>query len=194
MAARPDTVPAADARRILLDAQGLAADPARKASPAPVFRAIERMGYVQIDTIQVVERAHHHILRTRFDGYRPALLAKLLEKDRKLFEQWTHDLSAIPARWFPYWLPRFERRRAVDAPWKDERRRPYYGEDPQGLVAHVLERVEKEGPLASRAFEPEPGSPTPWGGKPARHVLEHLFYTGRLLVSRRDGSPRGARP
>ena len=63
-------IPAAAARRALLHAQGLLANPSARTAPAVVGRMIDRMGYVQIDTISVNERAHHHILGTRFDGYR----------------------------------------------------------------------------------------------------------------------------
>ena len=58
-------------RRLLLGGQGLLSDPARRATPAAVYKQVEAMGFVQVDTINIVERAHHHILRSRFDGYRP---------------------------------------------------------------------------------------------------------------------------
>ena len=98
-----ERVPVAAARRLLLDAQGLLADPRRRATTAAVYELVERMGFVQIDSINVVARAHHLILGSRLDGYRPALLDRLLERDRSLFEHWTHDAAAVPTAWFPYW-------------------------------------------------------------------------------------------
>ncbi len=87
------TVSAATARRLLLGAQGLLDDPRRKATPDALYELIERMGFVQIDSINVVERAHHLILAARMQGYQPRLLERLLERQRRLFEHWTHDAS-----------------------------------------------------------------------------------------------------
>src|SRR5882672_11042314 len=110
----PLTISAGDARRLLLRAQGLADDPAKvaPATPRAVARLVEQMGFVQVDTISTVERAHHLILAARMNGYRPPLLARVLERDRLLFEHWTHDASIIPIKWYAHWRPRFERYRA----------------------------------------------------------------------------------
>jgi hypothetical protein len=62
------------------------------------MKLIERLGFVQLDSINVVERAHHLTLSSRLDSYSQPQLKKLLEKDRSLFEHWTHDASAIPTR------------------------------------------------------------------------------------------------
>jgi uncharacterized protein YcaQ len=183
--ARLESVPAESARRLLLDGQGLLADPGRRATPAAVCRQIERMGFVQMDTINVVERAHNHILFTRFDDYRPRMLEKLLERDRKLFEHWTHDASVIPTAWFPHWLPRFERyRRRLRARGWWRRR---MGGDPEGVIRHVLERITSEGPLMSKDFEQDGSGERDfwWGWKPQKAALEYLWRVGELSVSRR---------
>ncbi len=65
------------------------------------------MGFVQLDSINYVERAHHLTLGSRLDGYRHAHFTHLLENQRHLFEHWTHDASAIPTAWFAHWKPRF---------------------------------------------------------------------------------------
>jgi uncharacterized protein YcaQ len=179
-------VPAATARRLLLGGQGLLADPARRATPAAVYRRIESMGFLQMDTINVVDRAHHHIMRTRFDDYRPETLARLLERDRRLFEHWTHDASIIPSAWLPYWRIRFDRYRAEGhSPngWWNER----MGGEPERVITHVLERVRSEGPLMSRDFATETDGPSHswWGWKPAKAALEYLWRTGDLAVTRR---------
>src|SRR4051794_11379512 len=98
----PPTISASDAARLLLHAQGLADEPA-PATPRAVAKLIERIGFVQVDTISTVERAHHLILAARLKGYRPAMLARALEHDRRLFEHWTHDASIIPLKWYPHW-------------------------------------------------------------------------------------------
>lgn len=178
---------AATARRLLLSAQGLLDDPRRRASPGELYDLVLRMGFVQIDSINVVERAHHLTLAARLQGYKPAHLARLLEKDRRLFEHWTHDASAIPAVWYPYWKPRFERYRArvLAHPWWRER----VGPDPDKVVAHVLDRIRTEGPLLTRDFEDERPAGTDktwWGWKPQKAALEYLWRTGVLAVARRE--------
>jgi uncharacterized protein YcaQ len=186
-AAAVPTVPAAAARRFLLAGQGLLADPARRATPAAVYDRIERMGYVQVDTINVVARAHDHILFTRFDGYRPPVLARLLERDRRLFEHWTHDASLIPTAWFAHWKLRFRTlRRRMDG-------RPHWrhgmGRNRARLLREVRERIREEGPLMSRDFEHAgPRRPSHWwSGKPQKLALEYLWRAGELSVARRVG-------
>jgi len=178
-------VSAEAARRLLLGGQGLLADPTRRATPTAVCRQIERMGFVQVDTINIVERAHHHILHSRFDGYRPPMLSKLIERDRRLFEHWTHDASVIPTIWLDHWKVRFERFRAGwrDDPWWEKR----MGGEADKVIARVRKRVESEGPLMSRHFEPEGTGPSGpwWGWKPAKAALEHLWRAGDLVVSAR---------
>jgi uncharacterized protein YcaQ len=182
---RLESVPAEAARLLLLGAQGLLANPTRRATPAAVYRQIERMGFVQMDTINVVERAHNHILFTRFDAYRPRMLEKLLERDRKLFEHWTHDASVIPTAWFPHWRPRFARyrERLETRGWWKRR----MGGDPEGVIRHVLERITSEGPLMSRDFEHDSsgGRDFWWGWKPQKAALEYLWRVGELAVTRR---------
>ena len=179
-------VPIATARRLLLGAQGLLDDPRRKATPDALYDLVQRMGFVQIDSINVVARAHHLTLASRLQGYRPALLERLLERERRLFEHWTHDASAIPTAWYPHWKPRFERyrKKALEHPWWYER----IGPDPQRLFAHVRERIVQEGPLMTKDFEDERPAGTDktwWGWKPHKAALEYLWRTGELAIAGR---------
>ncbi len=176
-------VPAATARRLLLDAQGLAADPRRAATAASLYSLIERMGFVQMDSINVVERAHHLTLASRLDGYRPPLFRRLIERERSLFEGWTHDASAIPTVWFPYWKVRFDRYTRHGHPWWRQR----LGPDGEAVMARALERIGREGPLQSKDFAAETpgGAGNWWGWRPEKAALEHLWRTGRLAVERR---------
>lgn len=183
----PDVLTAAQARRLLLDRQGLMHDPSTTArlTPARLHRHIERIGFVQIDTISTVQRAHHHILHSRFDDYEPAQLRKLLDTDRKLFEHWTHDASIIPIAWFPQWKLRFERYRergnAPNAWWRKR-----IGDNPDAVLDHVLERITDEGPLRSADFEHDRKDSGPWWGwKPQKAALEYLWRIGVLAVDRR---------
>src|SRR5690606_33064635 len=78
------------------------------------------LGFVQVDSINIVERAHHHILFSRNQTYRQRDLSALIEKDGTLFENWTHDASIIPSAFFPYWRHRFEReRQRLPQRWKE---------------------------------------------------------------------------
>ena len=187
-AADPPLVPAPVARRLLMAGQGLLADPARRAGPAGVGKLIEQMGFVQVDTISVAARAHDHILFSRLDGYRPRMLTKLLERDRRLFEHWTHDASIIPVAWYRQWLPRFRayghKRASMKAWWRQR-----IGPDPDGVLRHVRERITDEGPLMSRDFEherdPERGDGVWWGWKPQKAALDFLWRSGELAIAGR---------
>ncbi len=99
------------ARRLLLASQGLADDPTRRLDDARLLELIERMGFVQVDSIKTVERAHHHILFSRNQTYRREQLDRLIHPGAALFENWTHDAAIIPARFYPFWRHRFERDR-----------------------------------------------------------------------------------
>jgi uncharacterized protein len=180
-------VSAANARRLLLGAQGLLADPARKATRASLARLIEQMGFVQLDSINYVERAHHLTLGSRLDGYRQEHFTHLLETRRHLFEHWTHDASAIPTAWFAHWKPRFTRyeKKLHANTWFGLR----VGERPEEMLAQVRERIAREGPLRSQDFEYDrKGQPAGWWGwKPQKAALEYLWYTGELMVTRREG-------
>lgn len=170
-----------------MQGQGLLADPTRRADIASLSRLIHQLGYVQVDSINAVERAHHLTLAVRLDGYRTTQLSRLLEERRSLFEHWTHDAAAIPTEFFPMWKSRFERyagRPRIEA-WLRSR----LGKDPHGLIDHVLARVHAEGPLMSKDFEHESGKPRDsfWGWKPQKAALEHLWWSGQLSITERRG-------
>ena len=111
--ARPH-LSAGQARALLMDAQCLLATPDRRATAASLARLVQRLGYVQLDSINVVDRGHHLTLAARLAGFQPRHLEHLLERRRDLFEHWTHDASAIPAEWFA----RSELPRTVHGSWE----------------------------------------------------------------------------
>lgn len=178
-------IPNPAARRLFLGAQGLLANPARKATPATLARLIEQMGFVQLDSISYVERAHHLTLGSRLDGYRHEHLKCLLEKDRRLFEHWTHDASAIPTAWFAHWKPRFTH---YEIKLRYRWLGPRMGDNPERILEHVRERIEREGPLRSQDFEHDRRGKAAgwWDWKPQKAALEYLWFTGELLVTRRE--------
>jgi uncharacterized protein len=171
-------VTAADARALLMIGLGLA--PRAAGGTPAVYDIIEHLGYVQLDSINVVERAHHHILWLRWPGYRPHMLEALYQ-ERRIFEHWTHDASLIPVHWFGHWRPRFQRYRSASA-WMQER----LGPDSQRIIAQVLARVQEDGPLMARDFEAGSGiSGNWWAWKPQKAALEHLWRIGELAITRR---------
>ena len=105
----PLTLERRTARRLFLSLQGLSDNPNRRMRSDELYALIERMGFVQLDSIITIERAHHLTLFSRNQTYRRRDFDRLLEKDRRLFEHWTHDASVIPIQWFGHWSHRFER-------------------------------------------------------------------------------------
>jgi uncharacterized protein YcaQ len=186
MAVQTTTIPVASERRLFLGAQGLLDDPGRPAGGRAVHAVVEQLGYLQIETINVVERAHHLILASRLDGYRREHLSALLEKDRTLFEHWTRCASAIPTRWFSHWASRFASARAgipTNRAWQR-----YLGDRPDDVVRQVREQIALNGPMRSQDFTtargPRPGRWLRW--KPAKAALECLWASGEVMVTRRD--------
>ena len=172
------------ARRLLLEAQGLATDPARKLDGPGLLRLVEDLGYVQVDSINTVERAHHHILFSRNQTYRQPQLARLLEREAALFENWTHDAAIIPSRFYPFWRPRFERERTrLTERWQKFRRAGF-----ESYFDKVLARITRDGPLMARDFgeDGKKGSGGWWDWHPEKTALEFLWRTGALAVARRE--------
>ncbi len=176
-----------EARALFLAGQGLAERHDRRPTRRALLRAIDDLGYVQVDAIQVVERAHHLILRARFQGYRPRHLTALLERDRSLFEHWTHDAAVIPTRFLPWWDFHFRY-------WR-ERHASRFHRQPGGtrgfrrLLREVQARIEAEGPLRASDFEapPDHQGGSFWAWKPAKIALEVLWRRGDLAIAGRDG-------
>lgn len=181
------TLSAHDARRLLMDAQGLLDDPDRPATPRALARLVDRLGFVQLDSINVVDRGHHLTLGARLHGYRPRHLAHLLERRRCLFEHWTHDASAIPIQLYPHWKHRF--RRFLEHPRRRRWLARRMGPEPEKVLHGVRRRLRREGPLRSRDFETPAGVTREswWGWTPHKTALEVLWHTGAAAIAGRDG-------
>ncbi len=168
-----------EARRLLLARQALSGD-----RPAGLGALIDRLGYVQLDSIRVVERAHHHILFSRDLAHRPSKLDRLFARDRALFEHWTHDASLIPIAFYPHWRHRFERaakRIAESKGWQERL-------GGAQVVKEIHRRIEREGPLRARDIESKTGRTGPWWGwSKEKAALEYLWFTGELAIVARDG-------
>lgn len=185
----PRRIPPQEARRLLLGAQGLMKPPTRRRGPEAVRSLIQRLGFVQVDSINVLDRAHHLILHTRMEHHRPEALSIGLEVRRTLFEHWTHDASVIPIEFYPHWRPRFRRHaeRLERRGWWRERlgdRRA------AALLRRVLDRVRDEGPLRGRDLEEEKAEDAGggwWNWHPGKAALEYHWRTGRLAIAGRHG-------
>lgn len=165
-------------RRIALDRQGLLKPNSFGRGKQGTLKAIERLGYIQIDTISVVERAHHHVLWSRLGTYQPEFLDELVS-ERKVFEYWSHAAAWLPMQEFRFALPRMKRVNGEHA-WMQPSDRK--------LIRAILRRIEKEGPLRARDFEDTRTKKSGWWDwKPTKRALEELFLNGELMVSRREG-------
>ena len=166
----------ADARRLWLHAHGLSGTP----SGADALGVIRDLGFVQLDTIQVVSRAHHHILWSRAQSYREPMLDRLL-RQRQVFEHFTHDASVLPMEMLPLWQRQFDRmKRKVGGSW-------YVGIASEEMTAEILARIRAEGPLCTRDFDTEMEARTMWQRPPHKKALEYLWYAGVLATCHREG-------
>jgi len=173
------------ARRLFLDRHGLAANPAPRQNKQDLLETIQRIGFVQVDSINTVERAHHMILFARNQTYQKRHLSALLEKDRHLFENWTHDASIIPTEFYPYWQTRFLRTAdRLKARWRDWRREGFEAE-----FDNILEHIRANGGCMSRELGSDEKKSTGgwWDWHPSKTALEYLWRTGALAVCRRQG-------
>jgi uncharacterized protein YcaQ len=139
--------------------------------------AIEHLGYIQIDTISVIQRAHHHTLWNRNPRYQESQLDLLLES-KQVFEYWSHAAAYLPFRDYRFSLPR---KHAL----KSGKQSHWHDRDDK-MIQWVLKRITAEGPLLARDFEQAVQNIGGWKAKPAKRALEYLFMQGDLMVPRRD--------
>jgi len=178
-------IPLSTARKLAVAAQGLDGGWKLPAGKEGAAQAVEKLGYVQIDTIAVVERAHHHTLWARRADYRPEMLDELQAADRRVFEYWTHAASYLPMCDYRYSIPRMRA-------WAGSGRARRFLEANRQLVGHVRDRIRAEGPLASADFAAPAGRKRGswWDWKPAKQALEMLFNIGELMVGARRNFQR----
>ncbi len=182
---RLDLIPNERARRIFLDRHALAEPPLGAASGAALAGLVERIGFVQVDSINTVARAHDMILWSRRQGFRPPALARLIERDRALWEHWTHDASILPMAVWPMWRHRFARdAERLHAQW-----RRWFREGYEAQFGAILDRIARDGPVTSAevgAGEVR-GKGGWWDWHPSKTALEWLWRTGHLAITRREG-------
>jgi uncharacterized protein YcaQ len=178
-------IPNAAARRHFLDRHALAEGTVGGCAGAALAGLVDRIGFVQVDSINTVARAHDMILWSRRGGYRPAGLKRALEGERRLWEHWTHDASILPVGLWPMWRARFARDEArLHGNW-----RKWFRDGYEAQFGTILDRIARDGPVSSSDVgEGEArGRGGWWDWHPSKTALEWLWRTGRIAVTRRDG-------
>lgn len=166
-------------RRIALSAQGLLQARPYGHGLAGARKAINHIGYVQIDTISVVERAHHHVFHSRVPKFQPAMTNQLL-LDGDIFEYWTHAAAYLPIADFRFSLPYKHAIKSGQIHWHRARDKKLMGE--------LLARIRSDGPIRSRDLESNTTKRAGWWDwKPAKKALEQLYMEGDLMVRDREG-------
>ena len=144
------------------------------------LQAIEHLGYVQIDTISVVERAHHHILWSRVPDYELSHLNSLVG-ERQIFEYWYHAASYLPMKDYRYALPTMMSVRNGES--------RYFNRGDQHLMNEILARVRAEGKIRLRDIDKNNKKSLGnwWNTGPGRRAFEQLYMQGDLMICERNG-------
>ena len=172
----------AQARGLWLHAQRLDSIEPFGSGPEATPAAVAHLGYVQIDTIYVIERSHHHILRTRIPSYRREHLHRAQSVDKTVFEYWAHALSYLPTESLRFYVRRMRRE------W--QRRISWLGGVSDQDLRRVVSRIRKHGAITIRDLDNDvrQDKDHAWGSrKPSKRVLEAAFHKGLVTVSRRSG-------
>lgn len=164
------------ARKLVLLSQGLPAVKQIGTAIEASLSAIEQLGYIQIDTISVIQRAHHHTLWCRNPRYENTHLNQLVA-DKQVFEYWSHAAAYLPMRDYRYSLVR---KQAIASGEQNH----WYTRD-EKMMKEVLNRIATEGPLMAKDFKHTGKKSADWGSKPAKRALEQLFMQGELMITSR---------
>ncbi|WP_439499843.1 winged helix-turn-helix domain-containing protein [Bosea sp. (in: a-proteobacteria)] len=185
MPRRSPKIPAltkAEARRLWLRAQRLDTLAPFGGGPEATPAAVAHLGYVQIDTINVIERCHHHILWSRIPDYRREHLRQAQSVEKSVFEYWTHALAYVPSTDLRFFLPEMKRYREKPPGW--------FSTVTRKDLAKVMRLVRRDGALSIRDIEDDVlvEKDHAWASrKPSRRALQLAFFTGALTVSDRVG-------
>src|SRR4030081_3045866 len=172
----------AEARRIWLRPQRLDPSMPFGEGPPATAAAVEHLGYVQIDTINVIERSHHHILWNRIPAYRRADLRQAQSVDKSVFEYWTHALSYVPARDFRFFLPAMKEHKREGHRW--------YASVSPADMRKVMRLLRRDGALTIRDIEDDVLTEKEhlWQSrKPSKRALQLAFYAGEVTIAERTG-------
>ncbi|WP_028653341.1 winged helix-turn-helix domain-containing protein [Nocardioides halotolerans] len=179
----PDSLSRAQARRIALAAQGFL-DPRHATPTMRTFgRTLQRTGVLQVDSVNVLQRAHYMPLFSRMGPYDPALLTRAAEKaPRRLVEYWAHVQALMPVELWPVMQHRMDYYRAQRGKW--------WQDVDDDLAQRLLAEVSARGPSTAR--ELDDGAPRDkqhwgWNWSEAKKALDFLYMCGDLAVAGRNG-------
>jgi uncharacterized protein YcaQ len=181
-ATKPHPLTKSEARRIWLRAQRLDTPVPFGEGPQAIAAAVDHLGYVQIDTINVIERCHHHILFSRIPNYRRADLRQAQSVDKSVFEYWTHALSYVPAKDFRYFIPDMKLHKREGHKW--------FASVSPADTRKVMRLLKRDGALTIRDIEDDVLTEKEhlWASrKPSKRALQLAFYTGAVTISERTG-------
>ena len=175
----------AQARNVWLNRQGLGSSPCGKPHVSAFAERIEQLGMVQLDSIGVLARAHHHILWSRQSAYRQASFDTLMQGERSVFEHFSHDAVILPMSTYPYWQRQHQRRAASyrGGSWAQAR-------TDRQFQSTLIRHIEKNGALCSRDLAdyqqgPVDKSAHAWMRPRHKLTLDYLWLEGTLSVSHR---------
>lgn len=191
-----------EARRLAIAAQGLdkPPDPRRPITPARIARTIRRLGIVQIDSVNVLARAHHLVLAARLASRHDEGLSRLVPdaldqasntkprsaEGRRLFEYWAHEASFLPVEDHCLWRWRMADARAGIGIYS---RLARFGEERRDLIDRTLREIEQRGPVTANMLDgAERGTGGWWGWSNAKHTLEWLFWVGLVTARQRQSN------
>jgi uncharacterized protein YcaQ len=178
----------AEARRIALAAQGFGGPRPEKVTAARWLRTIDRLSLHQIDSVNVLVRAHYLPAFSRLGPYDRSLIDTAAwgsRKQRRLFEYWAHEASLLPLALHPLLRWRMARAERGEAGWKGLR---VFARERRAEAEALLERIRSEGPSAASDLEEKRGRSGWWQWGDAKQALEWLFWTGRITTATRRGS------
>lgn len=173
------------ARRLFLDRHLLLRPGSGPGKGGDLDQLLHGLGFVQVDSVNTLARAHDLILWSRRGQYRPKALEHLVARHRSAFEHWTHDAAIIPMPSYPMWRLKFARDEArMQARWPQGRRDGWMAE-----IDTVLRHVSDNGPTCSLdvGTHEKKGSTGWWDWHPSKTALEFLWRSGRLAICHREG-------
>jgi len=179
---KPIHVAAKQARRVWLRAQRLDTREPFGSGASAVADAVNHLGYVQIDTINVIERCHHHILFSRIPEYKRGDLAQAQSIDKSVFEYWTHALAYVPSADYRFFIETMRAFRRSPGRW--------FATVKPAELRKVMRRIKREGAITLRDIDDDELREKEhlWASrKPSKRALQFAFSMGQLAVSAREG-------
>ncbi|SDE86379.1 winged helix-turn-helix domain-containing protein [Cellulophaga baltica] len=176
MSLRIENLSLREVQKLVLLSQRLPASKFVGTARNATLTAIEHLGYIQIDTISVIERAHHHTLYNRNPSYQAAHIQELIA-DKKVYEYWAHAASFLPMVDFRFSLPR---KHAIAS----GKQKHWFKQDAK-LMDLVTARIKAEGPLMAKDFDKKGIKFGEWKTAPTKQALENLFMQGELMITKR---------